>query len=200
MDLELPLPVATYPLPLRGYPPVSAAVLERQLHVLVMNHDGRTAAHLAVDGNAQVVATLPDLPLMVLECAGGAGELLVTAEDASGQVWLVALDARGQELWRSALHANQSLTRAPLPLCAGSRAVVIWEAVEGEDRALFLSEIHERHCAPPHRLRLPGTTHRLEAVLAPSGLILARLAGFPPALSLARIDADGHPTASVPVA
>jgi hypothetical protein len=182
--------VATVELPLRGETSVRAAVLADGLHVLATGVTPARSAHLLIDASAQVVSELGPIALSIAEIAAGVDELLVSGDDHEGRLVLAAIDARGNERWRTYLATAAPLTRAPLPLIAGSHAAVVWEESDDERSTLAVCDVHDRACGPVRRIDLPDTTHRLDAVMTNAGIIVARLAGFPPSLTLMRI-ADG---------
>jgi hypothetical protein len=173
---------------LHGETSACAATLADGLHVLLAGGTPGKSAHLLVDTSARVVAELGEIALSVADVAAGADELLVTGDgEEENSLVLAAIDARGNERWRARLTAEAPLTRAPLPLTAGKDAAVVWEESDDERSRLAVCGIHDRTCQATQRIDLPGTTHRLDAVMTNAGVFVMRLAGFPPLLTLMRI-------------
>ena len=177
----------TIELPLRGDSNACAVALAGGLHVLLAGGTPGRSAHLVVDASPRVVEELGELALSVAEAVAGVDGLLVAGDDEEGRLVLAAIDARGNELWRTRLIAEAPLTRAPLPLIAGKHAAVAWEESDDERSTLVVCGVHDRTCGPTQRFDLSGTTHRLDAVMTSAGVVAMRLAGFPPLLTLMRI-------------
>jgi hypothetical protein len=180
---------------------VRAAAFVDGLHLFAATEPLSTSVHRVIDASAREIARLPDLDLCVAHAAGGDAGLLVSGDDAAGRLVLAAIDASGREQWRARLHAQAPLTRAPQPLVAGGRAAVIWEESDDERSVLVVCNVQAHACDAARQIVLQGTTHRIDAVMTPAGIVLARLAGFPPRLMLMRItSADAVDTCDVPEA
>jgi hypothetical protein len=178
---------STIELPLQGGTNACAAALADGLHVFVAGGTPGKSAHLLVDASARVVKELGEVALSVAEVAAGVDEMLVTGDDEENSLVLAAIDAHGNERWRAKLTTAAPLSRVPLPLIAGNHAAVLWEESDEERSTLAVCSVQDRACGPTQRIDLPGTTHRLDAVMTSAGVVVARLAGFPPLLTLMRI-------------
>lgn len=179
-------------LPVHGHPNLCAAVLFDALHVLAPDHSETAAAHFAVDARAKVLRRLPDLSLAITSVQACEDNLLISGEDESSRMMLLSLNREGNELWRSPLALGRCVTRAPKILSDRERALAVWEETEDDQSFLLVSQIRSMRCEPPQRFFLPGVTQDLDVVLTPTGLVAARVAGFPPRCSLLHVDQSGN--------